>query len=269
MTETVSLDDALENLAQTDTLLVALDFDGTLSETVDNPEDARALPKSRAAVIDLLALADTRVAVVSGRALASLERVAQLPSSVALVGSHGSEFRVDGKESGPELDAGQRDLLNRLYVTLAGVASHIDGVRIEQKPSGCGLHTRLCTREDAALAQKQALHVVSELDDGAEGEQQVSSRYGKDILEFTLHAADKGTALERLREQLAASAVLFIGDDVTDEDGFRVMRPGDLSIKVGDGDTAAEFRVASPDALITVLEQLVVARTSALVSRGS
>lgn len=265
MTGPTSLDAALDQIASVDRLLVALDFDGTLSETVDNPEDARALPGSRAAVLGLIDLAATRVAVVSGRAMASLDRVSQLPPRVALVGSHGSEFRVDGRESGQEVDASQHDLLSRLYGALTGVAEHIDGVRIEQKPSGCGLHTRLCTRNDAALARAEALRVVGELDDG----QEISSRYGKDILEFTIHAADKGTALLRLRELFGVSAVVFVGDDVTDEDAFLVMQPGDLSIKVGAGATAAEFRVESPHALIAVLEKLVVARTAALAARGS
>jgi len=265
MTEPIALDDAVDRIALTDQLLIALDFDGTLSETVDNPEDARALPLARSAVLDLLELADTRIAVVSGRALDSLERVSQFPSSVALVGSHGSEFRVDGLESSHELDDSQRSLLGLVYRALTEVAGEFDGVRIEQKPSGCGLHTRLCTRKDAAAAHAVALRVVGELD----GENQVSSRYGKDILEFTLHTADKGTALSRLREQLGASAVVFVGDDVTDEDGFRALRQGDLSVKVGEGDTAADFRVVNPDAVALFLAQLFRARRDEVESRSS
>ncbi len=257
------LDEAIAQIARTRTLLVALDFDGTLSETVDNPEDARALPGSRAAVIDLLELNDTRVAVISGRALASLERVSGLPSSVALVGSHGSEFRVDGEESAPVVDTETGQLLSALYTALTAVAAHIDGVRIEKKPSGCGLHTRLCTPDDAERARDDALAAVAALED----EPTISSRYGKDILEFTVHAADKGTALTTLRERLAASAVVFIGDDVTDEDGFRALTPGDVGIKVGDGDTAAQYRVASPQALVVVLESLVAVRSDTLANR--
>lgn len=270
-----ALGEALKRIASTEQLLVALDFDGTLSETVDNPEDARALPGSRAAVLDLLALADTRVAVVSGRALASLARVSQLPSAVAMVGSHGSEFLVDGVESVPELDADQRALLSRVCEVLARVAAPIDGTIVESKPSGCGLHTRQCTREDAARAQTEAVSAVAGLDVpglevvGLQVSGQISSRFGKDILEFTVHTADKGTALSSLRNRLAASAVVFIGDDVTDEDGFRVLQPGDLSIKVGGGDSAAEYRVESPHALIPVLEQLVTVRAAALAARES
>ena len=55
--------------------------------------------------------------------------------------------------------------------------------------------------------------------------------------------ADKGAALRRLRDELGAAGALYLGDDVTDEDGFRALGPGDVSVKIGDGETAADHRV--------------------------
>ena len=69
----------LRALAATPHLLVALDFDGTLAPEVDVPDDARALPEGHAAVLRLIELPDTTVALISGRALASLEHVSELP----------------------------------------------------------------------------------------------------------------------------------------------------------------------------------------------
>ena len=257
------LDEAIAQIARTRTLLVALDFDGTLSETVDDPDTARALPGANTAIRELVTLADTRVAVVSGRALASLERVAELPEDVLLVGSHGSEFRFDGTATGPETDENARELLGRLSQALTDVAAGYPGARIEIKPSGCGLHTRLSSPEDATAAQAEALLVVEALDGSAE----ISCRYGKDIQEFTIHAADKGSALITLREYAGASAVLFIGDDVTDEDGFRVLTDGDVGIKVGAGNTDAEYRIEDPEAVSRLLGQLAAARAHAVAAR--
>src|SRR5690606_22350090 len=98
------------------------------------------------------------------------------------------EFRIDGEESGPELSADERELLGHLYLAVSDVAARFDGAMVEEKPAGCGLHTRRASTEDAAKAQAAALAAVAAL-----GEGRVSERYGKDILEFTVRTADKGT----------------------------------------------------------------------------
>src|SRR5690606_34984352 len=96
---TVSLSEplrtALAELARVPMLLVALDFDGTLAPEVDVPDDARAIPAARDAVLRLNELDATRVALVSGRAMASLIHVSRLPDDVLLIGSHGIEQRLD------------------------------------------------------------------------------------------------------------------------------------------------------------------------------
>ena len=85
---------ALDTVAATPRLLVTSDFDGTLSPIVNNPADARALPAGSAALLDLAALPDTFVALVSGRALEVLRELSGMPDSVHLVGSHGAEFNT-------------------------------------------------------------------------------------------------------------------------------------------------------------------------------
>lgn len=250
------LSEALSRIAQVDFLLVALDFDGTLAPTVDHPDEARAGSAASQAIHDLIALPKTAVALVSGRALGSLERVARMPAEVALVGSHGAEFRFEGRESGPELSPVELAVLSRLCDTIREVASHYGGAMTETKPAGCGLHTRLSTRDDAAAAEAHALSAVAEMDGG----NLVSHRRGKDILEFTVRTADKGTALTTLRQRCDASAVLFIGDDVTDEDAFAVLRDGDLGVKVGAGVTAAQYRVPDTDAVADLLAGFVITR---------
>jgi trehalose 6-phosphate phosphatase len=79
---------------------------------------------------------------------------------------------------------------------------------------------------------------------------------GKAVLELAVTDADKGSALRRLREDLSAAGVLYLGDDVTDEDGFRALGPDDVSVKIGDGRTAAGHRVADPAGALAVLDRL-------------
>jgi trehalose 6-phosphate phosphatase len=84
----------------------------------------------------------------------------------------------------------------------------------------------------------------------------LTKKPGKEVLELAVTDADKGSALRRLRAETGAAAALYLGDDVTDEDAFRALHPGDLGVKIGTGDTAARFRVADPAAAIALLGRL-------------
>jgi trehalose 6-phosphate phosphatase len=79
---------------------------------------------------------------------------------------------------------------------------------------------------------------------------------GKEVLEVAVTDADKGTALRRLITEIAPASTIYLGDDVTDEDGFRALGPSDVTVKVGDGETAARYRVADPAGALAVVERL-------------
>ncbi|PPG02010.1 trehalose-phosphatase, partial [Rathayibacter sp. AY1D7] len=220
---------ALRELAAADRLLVALDFDGTLAPEVDDPARARALPEAREAVLRLLALPGTRVALVSGRALGSLEEVSQLPDEALLVGSHGIEIRLDPEEDAVRLDDDELEKVGVLEDVLKGIARGIDNVWIEDKPAGFALHTRLATERHSRVA-----HVVA-LSEARAEVQGVTVREGKNVLEFSVRSTTKGEAVQHLRRYTGATAVLYAGDDVTDEDAFAVLGSGDVGIKSGEG----------------------------------
>ncbi|MCS5716355.1 trehalose-phosphatase [Herbiconiux sp. CPCC 205716] len=243
----------LQRLASTEVLLVALDFDGTLAPIVDVPADARALPEASAAVLALLDLPGTHVAYVSGRAMDSLAAVSDLPDEALLAGSHGVEVRTDGRV---ELDLSdtERAERERLGPLLADIAEPLDGVWIEEKPAGFAIHTRLADEAATARAEEQALAAA---DAEAHG---ITVRHGQDILEFSVRGTTKGDAVSRLREHTGSTAVLFAGDDVTDEDGFGALSGDDVGVKVGSGATSAAFRVDGPAEMAAVLAELGVLR---------
>lgn len=231
---------ALREIARTPKLLVALDFDGTLAPEVDDPERARALPEARAAVLRLLQMPNTRVALVSGRALDSLERVSELPDNALLIGSHGIEIRLDDPEDRFSLSTKEQHNFEVLHDVLAEVADSIDHVWLEPKPAGFALHTRLATEENSRVA-----HLVARKETAAEISG-LTVRDGKNVLEFSVRSTTKGEAIQHLREYTSATAVFFAGDDVTDEDGFAALSPDDLGLKAGAGSTLANYRVAGP-----------------------
>jgi GH15 family glucan-1,4-alpha-glucosidase len=84
------------------------------------------------------------------------------------------------------------------------------------------------------------------------------------VLELGVIHTSKSRALDLLRSRHKASAVLFLGDDDTDEEAFASLKPGDLGIKVGPGATVAEHRIASTAEAAALLQQLVELRAVAI-----
>lgn len=251
-----ALNAALAELAQAEHLLVALDFDGTLAPFVDRPDDARALPEARLAVERLLEVSHTTVAFVSGRAVDSLQLVSGAPAGVLLVGSHGAEYRFDGVAAHPPLDDADTARLTRLTAGFARFSDAHPGARIERKPAGFAVHTRGLDPDAAFAAEDDARRIVADVCPDA------TVRDGKDVLEFSVLDATKGDAIVHLRDYTGATAVLYAGDDVTDEDAFAVLGTGDLALKSGDGPTIAPFRVGSPAEVADVLHALAGLRAA-------
>lgn len=241
---------ALRELARTRRLLVALDFDGTLAMEVDDPEQARALPEAREAVLRLLAMPNTRVALVSGRSLASLMSVTDLPDNALLVGSHGIEIRLDSPDIQLTLDTAELKQVDVLNLVLGEVADAVDQVWLEPKPAGFALHTRLATEHNSRVA-----HLVARSEASAEIED-LTIREGKNVLEFSVRSTTKGEAVEHLRRYTQADAVFYAGDDVTDEDAFAALNADDLGLKSGEGATLANFRVPGPTQVARALSLL-------------
>ena len=130
---------AARHAARTPHLLVACDYDGTLSPIVYDPATAVPLPEAVAAVRALASLPQTAVAVVSGRALRDLAALSRLPAEVHLVGSHGSEFDIGFVDA---LSPDQQQLRADLVDALSGIVRRQPGVRLEMKPASVAVHTR-------------------------------------------------------------------------------------------------------------------------------
>lgn len=242
--------DAVRRIAGTEHLLVALDFDGTLSPIVDHAGDARPLPRSAAAMGSIAELPRTTTALISGRALASLRAVASPPAATLLVGSHGAEVWLGEGSLGLELDRPQRQLLEEVRGVLAEIVEEAPGTWLEDKPAGVVLHTRLSDDDVAEDAVEAATRVLRDRPG-------VYLKTGKRVLETSVVHASKGEAVEFLRQATGATAVLFAGDDVTDEDALGRLLRGDVGVKVGLDFTQAEFRVEAPVHVAELLETLL------------
>jgi trehalose-phosphatase len=188
--------------------------------------------------------------VISGRGLHDLAALSRLPEEIHLVGSHGTEFDVGFVRAlEPEAVA----LRDRVTEELHAIASTRPGVTVELKPAGAALHYRQASEEDGAAA-------LAAVREGPARLAGVHPREGKLVIELAVVEADKGYALDALRHQVGATAAVFIGDDVTDEDAFSRLTGPDLGIKVGPGATFAALRVDDPEDVARVLARLVETR---------
>ncbi|MGO1319242.1 MAG: trehalose-phosphatase [Galactobacter sp.] len=254
------LRDGAMRLARARRLLVALDFDGTLAPFVDDPAAARALPASARALEELVQSPETVVALISGRSLASLRQVASPDPQVLLVGSHGAERYAPAEYGAADLAAtlssAAAEQLGAAHLELADLAQTYARAWVEEKPAGLVLHTRMV--EPAAVPElvHEATNRMSALGDG------VHVTLGKNVVEISVLPADKGQGLDWLRATTDADVLVFAGDDRTDEDGFARLDPdsGDLGVKVGGGDTAAQYRVDGPGDIAVLLGTLADVR---------
>lgn len=247
----------LEALARTPLLLVACDYDGTLANLV--PDPSAALPARGA--LDTMTVLDklswTSTAIVSGRAVKDLRQFLGGFSPSHLVGSHGAEWQREGLTLADD----EQDRLRQLIRIISEIADAHAGVRCEIKPAGVALHVRSASPDVSQLAIALALT-------RCESTPGVHIRHGSQVVEFLVVNANKGDALKRIRHALGASGVLFIGDDLTDEDAFRTLRESDVAIKVGEAETIARHRVDSVADVIEVLGFIAAARAEWAGSRN-
>jgi trehalose 6-phosphate phosphatase len=217
-----------------------LDFDGTLVELAETPDAIRVPPGLGPLLDRLRARLDGRLAIVSGRAIADLER--HLPcAGVAVAGSHGLELRLAGGISLPlSVPAG----LGEARAEIGRFAAAREGLIVESKPLGIAVHFRLAPQHE-----KPVLAFMTEI---ARRHGLLLQR-GKMVVELRPVGANKGDALKALMTEprFMGARPLFVGDDLTDEHAFAAAAElGGAGIAVGPPrETAAQYRLESVKAV--------------------
>lgn len=251
------LDSAVRTYAERRPLVVASDFDGVLAPLVGDPMAARALPESLDALREMAALDSVTVALVSGRDLTTLRTLTGISEDepIVLVGSHGAQSSEPALVAA-EFDAAAERRLSRAEDAITAVTARHPGSRVEGKPTGVVLHTRGMTPEAETAALADAEQSVADVDG-------VVVLTGKSILEVQSVDVSKGAALQALSEHTGSRGTIYFGDDVTDETAFEMLAGDDanVTVKVGDGDTAARFRIADPASVAATLTTLAALLT--------
>jgi len=217
-----------------------LDFDGTLVELAQTPDAIRVSPGLEPLLERLRRKLDGRLAIVSGRSLADLER--HLPAGgIAFSGSHGLELRLaDGTSLPLSAPIGLDDVRDKVERFAAPIA----GLIVEEKPAGIALHFRLApdqgSRADAFMAALAK-------------ERGFALQRGAMVVELRPGGATKGSALKAFmaEPEFAGARPWFVGDDLTDEHAFAAAAAlGGAGILAGAArETAARYRLPSVSAV--------------------
>ncbi|MES3012364.1 MAG: trehalose-phosphatase [Pseudomonadota bacterium] len=231
-----------------------LDFDGTLAPIAPRPQDVRVPAWALPALEALSQRLDGALAIVSGRPLAQLDAFLA-PLRLPAAGAHGAEWRGASGHVVRQSDDPPPTVVHAARVLVAAHA----GLILEIKPSGFSLHYRARPElegecRDALFAALAALPDASAVWEWL---------HGHCVFELKQRSVSKGLAVRALLAQapFAGRQPVFVGDDVTDEDGIAaVQAAGGYGIRVGGGASQARYRLADTDAVGAWLTAAVALR---------
>lgn len=224
-----------------------LDLDGVLAPLAETPDAVVPLPRRTRVLREAARRFEGRVAIVSGRTLAEIDRISDAALDAAS-GVHGLERRrADGSLHRIEPAAGVR----RAVEAFEAFARATPGVIVEDKTVSAGLHFR-----QAKAAGDAAMDLAQRVAE----ETGLVMQPGNLVVELKTPGTDKGTAVAAFMEEppFAGARPVMLGDDLTDEHGFRAAELlGGFGVLVGPPrETAARYALPDVDAVLDWLERL-------------
>jgi len=251
-----SLEEIHERIVQAPHLLLCLDFDGTLAAIARDPTTVFLSGRMRLTLESLSRCLNTSVAIISGRARADLQSRVDIPGLI-YAGNHGLEISGPGLIFVEPGATARRAALEKLIPPLERGLEDIAGAHVEDKGLTLTIHYR-----QAAAANWERIRQVTEAT-LADSSHLFHITAGDRVYEVRPHGAGtKGTAVGWIKERLEkpTALVIYLGDDATDEDAFRILGE-DITVKVGcSPQTAAHYQIDGPADVQQFLEWLAQCR---------
>lgn len=232
-------------------IVFCADFDGTLAPIEADPDAPEIVPENREILRALRDTEGVRVAVVSGRALSDVrERVGI--EGIAYAGNHGLELERCGHTTVHPIATKHRGRIERICAALEADLSGVEGAAVEDKSVTATVHYRKTPDKQIARV-REAVDATLERFGGG----RIRKTGGKEILELRPAVRwHKGMAVSLLAADYEGWLPVYIGDDTTDESAFRAVAEG-LAIYVGEGETAAHYRIPRQQAVAACLSAFV------------
>lgn len=230
--------------------VLLLDYDGTLAPFHADPQQALPYPGLRDVLGRIAAAPRNRIVIVSGRRLEDLRGPIEMLAHHEAWASHGWERLADGRVHRRIPTPRTQEALDRAKAAIQPLL--VTGVRAEVKVASVALHWRGTPPELAHRTRAAALEAWEAL----EGEELALLPFEQG-LEIRGRGHDKGDAVRAALARPGDVACAYLGDDVTDEDAFRAIRPHGLAVLVGDElrGTEAQLWLRPPAELLEFLER--------------
>lgn len=243
-------------------VLFLSDYDGTLTPIVDRPELADLPESSRQLLQTLAHRRRFTVGIISGRALSDLRDRVGI-RSIIYAGNHGLEIEGPGISFVNPLAEEVKPALRLIHQVLSKALATVRGALVEDKGLTLSVHYRM-VEEDRSHEVRNIFENIIAM---ARSLRKVRVTSGKKVYEVRPAVDwDKGKAIALLLDRYGNPKArekplsIFLGDDLTDEDGFKMMnRRGGISIFVGEerSDSAARYYLKSPTEVEQFLSMLV------------
>ncbi len=254
-----------ERLRAVRRIMLLCDYDGTLTPIVERPEMANLADSTRRTLRELSRRRRFTVGIISGRAIADLRDKVAL-DGIIYAGNHGMEIVGPGINLVTPLADEIRPILRVLHQVLDRTLGRFSGVLVENKGLSLSVHYRMVDEGRTGDVKREFERIVG----GIRAIGKVRTTAGKKVLEVRPSGAwDKGKAVSMLMKRFGRGGwssglvPIYLGDDLTDEDGFRVVEKygNGVSVLVGEPKhgSCARYFLNNPAEVEIFLETLLTA----------
>ncbi len=230
--------------------ILFLDYDGTLADFQSTPMQAYPTKKLKSILQKLSHIKNTEIVIISGRDHQTLDRwLGQI--DVSLVGDHGLWYKAKNSEWKQTISI-DNIWKERIRHVLEIFVDRMPGSFIEEKTHSIAFHYRKCEPEMVSVKMSEIKDALFSI----KGNHPIEIQEGHMVLEVKDQRVNKGHATRLFTNQMSYDFVLAAGDDVTDEDMFKVLDQAE-TIKIGFGPTKAKHRIQTVKEFRDLLENII------------
>jgi trehalose-phosphatase len=226
--------DSIQKQIKNRKLALFLDYDGTLSPIVKTPQLAKTPARIKKLLKKISSNPSFKIAIISGRALGDLKRKVGI-KKIIYSGNHGLEIEAFGKTIKNKAIKGYKRIHEQICFKLKSDLSDIRGKIIEDKGLTLSLHYRLMAPKDIGIFKRKVNLATKDF----KKKGLITINQGKKVIEIKPKVNwNKGKAVSLLLSKINRNTQryypVYIGDDVTDNDAFKVLYKKGLTVYVGE-----------------------------------